>query len=373
MQTFPVIIVGAGAAGIGVAIALKDFGINHFIVLEEDVIGSSFINWPKETTFLTPYFPSTSFGLLDYNAIAINTSPALFTGKQHINGVEYAAYLNQMLKLFKLNVKESCKITAIEKFKSVFIVHTNQGKFQCQDLIWATGEYKFPTLKPFKGAELCMPFSKIKSYTYFKENNYIVIGAYESGIDVAYNLSKNTEVEGILLIDKTDTIKVNEQDPSNSISPCSRQRILDSNNTNLDKIVIYDDVEIDEVVKTHNGYSVFSNEDIFTTTQPPILCTGYLGGEYQIKDFFEFAQNGKPILNDFDESTLTKNLYLVGPHVQHQNVIFCFIYKFRQRFGIIANRIAEYYGLDNEKTIEKYRKNVMYLDDLSCCEHNCIC
>ncbi|TAH03166.1 MAG: hypothetical protein EAZ15_03755 [Sphingobacteriales bacterium] len=46
-QTYPVIIVGAGAAGIGMGVALKDFGINHFVILEEDVIGSSFKNWPQ--------------------------------------------------------------------------------------------------------------------------------------------------------------------------------------------------------------------------------------------------------------------------------------------------------------------------------------
>lgn len=372
-QTFPVIIVGAGAAGIGMAIALKDFGIKHFIVLEEDVIGSSFLNWPKETNFLTPSFPSTSFGLLDYNAIALNTSPALTIGKEHFNGKEYAGYLNKMAEAFELNVKEKCKVISIEKRKETFNIKTSEGTFQCQNLIWATGEYKFPILKPFKGAELCIPFSNIKSYTDFNKDNYVIIGAYESGIDVACNLCRNSEVEGIVLLDKKDTIKMNEQDPSISISPYSRQRFENSTDSNLDKILIYDDIEIDEVVKTNEGYSIFSDEDIFKTTEPPILCTGYLGGEYQLKNLFEFNGNGKPILNEFDESIKTKNLFLVGPHVQHQNVIFCFIYKFRQRFGIIANHISQYYGLENTKAIEKYRKSVMYLDDLSCCEHNCIC
>ncbi|TAF44509.1 MAG: monooxygenase [Sphingobacteriales bacterium] len=372
-QTFPVIIVGAGAAGVGVGIALKDFGIKHFTVLEADVVGSSFINWPHETQFITPSFPSTSFGLIDYNAIALNTSPALTSGKQHLRGIEYAAYLNKMVQEFDLNVNENCKVLAVEKRKHIFVIETNQGSFQCQYLIWATGEYKFPQIKPFKGAELCTTFSSIKTYKNFTNDNYIVIGAYESGIDVAYNLSKNKEVEGILLIDKTDTIKINEQDPSLSISPYSRQKILDVNNLNLDKIVIYVDIEIDKVVKTADGYSVFSKTDIFKTTHPPILCTGFLGGEHQISNLFDFNENGKPVLNQFDESVKTKNLYLVGPHVQHQNVIFCFIYKFRQRFAIVANNIGKYYGLDNSDMINKYRKNVMYLDDLTCCEHNCLC
>lgn len=42
-----VVIIGAGAAGIGMAITLKDFGIDDCLILEKEEIGSSFKQLPK--------------------------------------------------------------------------------------------------------------------------------------------------------------------------------------------------------------------------------------------------------------------------------------------------------------------------------------
>ena len=47
-----------------------------------------------------------------------------------------------------------------------------------------------------------------------------------------------------------------------------------------------------------------------------------------------------PLLNDVDESTKTPGLFLVGPAVRHQHMSLCFVYKFRQRFGVVADEIA---------------------------------
>ena len=74
-NNLPCVIVGAGAAGIGVARALQEVGV-PFVILERHEIGGSFRRWPKEMRFITPSFPSNSFGTLDLNSIAIGTSPA---------------------------------------------------------------------------------------------------------------------------------------------------------------------------------------------------------------------------------------------------------------------------------------------------------
>ena len=65
-----VVVVGAGPAGIGVAIALMNVGIENMLVLERDRVGSSFAQWPQETRFITPSFPSNSIGMLDLNSFA---------------------------------------------------------------------------------------------------------------------------------------------------------------------------------------------------------------------------------------------------------------------------------------------------------------
>ena len=92
-EPFDVIIVGAGAAGVGVAIALGQAGIENILLVDRDTVGSSFASWPEETRFITPSFPSNSIGMLDLNSIAIGVSPAFSMRVEHPTGQEYASHL----------------------------------------------------------------------------------------------------------------------------------------------------------------------------------------------------------------------------------------------------------------------------------------
>lgn len=71
---FEVVIVGAGAAGIGCGVVLKDLGIENFVILERHQVGASLSRWAEEMRFIMPSFPSHGFGLLDLNVVVLNTS-----------------------------------------------------------------------------------------------------------------------------------------------------------------------------------------------------------------------------------------------------------------------------------------------------------
>ena len=72
-----------------------------------------------------------------------------------------------------------------------------------------------------------------------------------------------------------------------------------------------------------------------------------------------------------DESTKVPGVFLVGPTVRHGKHSFCFVYKFRQRFAIVANAICCGLGRDTSSAVEACRKINMYLDDFTCCEGTC--
>ena len=80
---------------------------------------------------------------------------------------------------------------------------------------------------------------------------------------------------------------------------------------------------------------------------------------------------GTPLLNEFDESNLTPGLILVGPAVRHDDLVFCFVYKFRQRFGVVADSIARGLGYDTAEAVEVCRGVNMFLDDFTCCKGAC--
>ena len=58
--------------------------------------------------------------------------------------------------------------------------------------------------------------------------------------------------------------------------------------------------------------------------------------------------------------------------MRHGELSFCFVYKFRQRFGIVAHAICRGLGRpDATMAVDVARKMNMYLDDLKCCESTC--
>ena len=131
---------------------------------------------------------------------------------------------------------------------------------------------------------------------------------------------------------------------------------------------------VERVEKEGDTYLIHDSEGQEWTSQtPPILATGFKGSTSHIPYLFNTHDDGSPLLTENDESVVAPGLFLVGPAIRHQGIIFCFIYKFRQRFGIVAHEIANRLGLEVEAAVQAYRANGMYLDDLSCCDDSCAC
>ena len=71
------------------------------------------------------------------------------------------------------------------------------------------------------------------------------------------------------------------------------------------------------------------------------------------------------------DSTKTPGVFLVGPQVRHGDLSFCFVYKFRQRFAIVADAIAKRLGHDTTSAVDDCRNMNMFLDDFTCCKSTC--
>jgi len=121
-------------------------------------------------------------------------------------------------------------------------------------------------------------------------------------------------------------------------------------------------------------------ELVVHTAQPPVLCTGFEGSVAAIaRNLFDLAEGeeakgclaGAPLLTHEDESTKVPGVFLVGPSVVQGGHSFCFVYKFRQRFGIVADAICRGLGRDTKPAVDALRKTNMYMDDLACCESTC--
>ncbi|MBE9141349.1 NAD(P)-binding domain-containing protein [Nodosilinea sp. LEGE 07088] len=367
-QSYDVVIVGAGAAGIGCGVVLKDLGLERFTLLERHQVGASFSRWPDEMSFITPSFPSHGFGLLDLNSVTLKTSPAIAFRREHISGKQYALYLQTVADHFELPIQTEVDVQTVEPLpQGGFTLHTSSGEMSTQFVIWAAGEYQYPHLNPFPGAEHCLHNSQIRSWTDLEGDEFIIIGGYESGMDAAANLVALGKKVSVL--DRTGAWADPDTDPSVSLSPYTLQRLEFVRRTG--RLDLVGDAPIEAVKPIPGGYAVYSEYQKWVTAHPPILCTGFDTSLKQIAHLFDWSE-GYAALTENDESTLTPGLFVSGPSVRHGDLIFCFIYKFRQRFAVIANAIAYRLGLD-PTPLEAYRQAGLFLDDLSCCSNDCIC
>ena len=367
---YDVVIVGAGSAGLGVGIILQKFGIDY-VILEKDSIGSSFKKWPDETRFISPSFTGNFFKMPDLNSITPDTSPAFDLLTEHPSGIEYAQYLEGLAKYFRLAIEVNVTVKEVERINDYFILDTSKGKYGCRFVIWAAGEYQYPKTNSFEGDNLCIHYSNIDSFSDIEGDTQIVIGAYESGFDTAINLVNLGKK--VTLIDDTQYLELIKSDSSYSLSPFTRDRL---NNEILDEIDYQIETRVEKVECVDGEYIITTNDGYeFSSDQKPITCNGFDTSLKLVKEMFDFEE-GYPLLTDCDESKKTENFFLVGPQVKHGTALFCFIYKYRQRFAIVVEKIAKLLDVPDkeiEDVLNEYKSNNFYLKDLSCCDDECVC
>ena len=139
------------------------------------------------------------------------------------------------------------------------------------------------------------------------------------------------------------------------------------------QVELFPNTPVESLTQGASGFEITTSAgERFQTLAKPILATGFSGSHRLIQHLFEEGEDAFPLLNERDESTRVPGLFLCGPSVRHEGQIFCFIYKYRQRFAVVAKAIATSIGLVAEE-LESYRMWGMYLDDLSCCGEECIC
>ncbi len=370
-RTLDVVIVGAGAAGLGFGVTLRHLGIDNFAILDRAAVGASFLRWPRQTRFITPSFTSNQFGLLDLNAVCLETSPAFSIGTEHPTGVEYASYLQGVAEHFELPVATGTDVLSITRKarRKPFRVETSRGDVHARFVVWAGGEMQYPRTHGFQGAEHCLHYSNVASWDDLANGERYIIGGAESGVDAAVGLA--AAGRRAVVFDREEPWNRRGSDPSQLLSPFTRAR-LDSA-VDSGRVTLRGSCVVTGVRRNHGGYQLaLEDGDVIDCAEKPILATGFVGSASHIRSLFDWRDEYSPWLTENDESTVTKGLFLVGPQVRQDDIIFCFIYKFRQRFAVVANQIARRLRVSTEP-LEWYRRHGMYLDDLSCCEDACAC
>lgn len=370
-----VLIVGAGPAGLGVSLALKKALVVDQLVVDAREVGAAFRNWPRGMSLLTPSFFSNAFGLTDLNSIDPDTSPADYLHTQHPDGKGYANYLDAVVAHFQLPVSTGVKVTDVKKTSSGFVVESSQGTIYADYIVWAAGQFFYPRNQDFPGSQHALHSSQVEDWTTLEGEAFTVIGGYESGVDAALNLVNNGK--SVRLISSGEPWAADHPDPSRSLSPRTLDRLRELLKTpeKAQRLEFMKDTQIQSIEAGEGFWTLRDHDDIpIATTTRPILANGFHSGLGAVSELFEHDKHGNPIFTEeADESSLTSGLFYSGPSLVHRNALFCFIYKFRARFGVIAAEIARRLGKpDIEENLQSYAKAGFMNTDLDCCT-SCEC
>jgi len=369
-QTLDALVIGAGPAGIGTAIALGAVDRLTVGVVERGAIAETFSRWPEALTFLTPSFTGNGFGATDLNSVHHETSPAYSLGVDYPTGPEYARYLRGVARHFEVPVLSETEVLTVEVWDGLFSVDTTRGPVNSRTLVWAGGDYHDPLQPRFSGGSLVDHSTTADAWSP-RGGAVAVIGGFESGIDIAcHHVANGCDV---LVVDPEHPWDAGTgSDPSFKLSPRTRRKLVSAQQAG--GLTLISSGRVTAVRPTVGGGFELSiaGAPKVTSNSRPILATGFGPGLGPVAHLFDKRKDGWPLVNDNDESTIAPGLFLSGAALRHGGLKFCFVYKFRQRFAHVARVIGERLGQDCG-ALESWRTAGMLTDDLSCCGVECAC
>lgn len=350
---------------------MKACGVENLAILDRRGVGASFEHWPAQMRMITPSFHSNPFGQVDLNAITPQTSVADYLGREHPSGPDYARYLRAVADFYRLPVESGVEVGAMKKKGREFVVETSEGPRRARFVIWAAGEFFQPHRGGIVGAELCRHNSEVADWSGLPGVEHAIIGGFESGIDAAVHLARAGK--SVHVFSRGEPWHTDHSDPSRTLTPYTRDRLKAAFLEAPGSIRFYKNADIVEVKDLGDRYVLLYQEGVpFEVSTPPILCTGFRGALRGVEEHF-FAGDDVPVFTEqADESPVTEGLFYSGPALRHRGTLFCFIYKFRARFGIVAREIAIRLGLEWEGPLKLWRERGFLVEDLACCT-DCRC
>jgi len=374
-QHHDVIVVGAGPAGLGVGLALQAAGVEDFVIVDARGIGASFEKWPRQMRMITPSFYSNPFHQPDLNAIDPRTSPGDYLKAQHPTGRQYATYLRAVTAHYKLPVWTGPRVKKIHAGRKKLTLETTEGNITAAHIVWAAGQFFYPNADEFSGSTLCRHNSAVADWAKLKGDEFAIIGGYESAMDAAASLCELGKT--VHVFSRGIPWAGDSPDPSRSLSLRTRERMkaaFDASENGRGRLHLYKNANILSVEKVHDRWVLKDQDGVpFSIRTQPILANGFFSSLGLIQDHFAWDGSYPVFSEACDESTTTPNLFYSGPDLRHRSSLFCFIYKFRSRFGLIAREIAIRLGYSGvEEKLSPWRKAGFMNTDLDCCT-SCQC
>ena len=183
-ERFDVVVIGAGQAGLATGYYLAQHNLRFVIVDANERAGGA---WQNRWDSLMLFTPAIYNSLPGMRFLA--SSWYLPTTR------EMAGYLENYASHFNLPLRLGVKVDGVRREDKAYIVTAGKLQFETKSVIVATGVYQTPSMPAFM-SELDPLVTQLHSSEYrspaqLKEGNVLVVGAGNSGAQIAMELASS--------------------------------------------------------------------------------------------------------------------------------------------------------------------------------------
>jgi len=178
-----VIIIGAGQAGLSMAYHLSQKGISFLIIEANKKVGDT---WRKRWDTLHLFTPAQLDGL-----------PGMpFPAKKHTfpSKDEFANYLEEYAANFKFPIRTNTYVNSLSRDGKQFVIDAGDQQFKADNVVVAMNDCQYQRVPAFAkdlDPGIVQIFSsKYKNPSQLQDGNVLVIGAGNSGCEIALEVSK---------------------------------------------------------------------------------------------------------------------------------------------------------------------------------------
>ena len=291
MQTYDVIIIGAGPIGIACGIEAKKAGLTY-VILEKGCLVNSLYHYPSNMTFFST---SDRLEIGDVPFISNNPKPTR---------PEALEYYRRVCTSWKLTVNLYEEVNEVIKNQDEgFFVKTSKSDYRAMAVILSLGFYDLPYLLNVPGEDL----PKVKHYydephPYFAQK-IVVVGAANSAVDVA--LETWRKGADVTMVVRESSIRESvkywvKPDIENRIKEGSIKAHFNSEITSISEKSV--------CIKTPKGDTILENDFVLAMTgyQPPFDFMKKVGIQFHDDEFHT------PVYSENTMETNVKGLYLAG-------------------------------------------------------------
>jgi len=183
-ESFKVIVIGAGQAGLSVGYYLAKNNIRFLILDANERVGDS---WRKRWNSLRLFTPAKFSGLA---GMPFPSDPNYFPSKD-----EMGDYLENYASHFNLPVRNNVKVDGLSREGSMYFITAGEEQFEAEHVVIAMSNYQVPKVPKF-AKDLNPDIVQIHSFDYrdpsqLQEGPVLVVGAGNSGSELALESAKN--------------------------------------------------------------------------------------------------------------------------------------------------------------------------------------